>query len=119
MLDANLYENGPPTYSYCYYRLICCCGRVALGQRDQKVTGQTSPPVELSLEKRNQYDEQRVENVYWQHQILGQQTKKPRPSLEEVMPDAAIRAKAEDAVRRSLALETIWQRPLTPEQLQA
>ena len=33
MLDANLYENDPSTYSYCYYRLVCCYGRVALGQR--------------------------------------------------------------------------------------
>src|SRR4029077_4204569 len=56
---------------------------------------------------------------YWQHQIWGKENQKPRPSLEEVMPDAAIRAKAEDAVRRSLALEKIWQRPVTPEQLQA
>jgi len=91
-----------------------------------KVTGQTaptfalqtSPTRELSLEERITY-QQRVENVYWQHQIWGKENHKPRPALEEVMPDAAIRAKAEDAVRRSLALEKIWQRPLTPEQLQA
>ena len=81
-------------------------------------TGQTSPTRELSLEERITY-QQRVENVYWQHQIWGKENQKPKPSLEEVMPDAAIRAKAEDAVRRSLALEKIWQRPVTPEQLQA
>ena len=83
-----------------------------------KVTGQTSPTRELSLEERITY-EQRVENVYWQHQIWGKENQKPKPSLNEVMPDAAIRAKAEDAVRRSLALEKIWQRPVTAEQLQA
>ena len=33
MLDANLCENDPSTYFYCYYRLVCCYGRVALGQR--------------------------------------------------------------------------------------
>ena len=83
-----------------------------------KVTGQTSPTRELSLEERITY-QQRVENVYWQHQIWGKENQKPKPSLNEVMPDAAIRAKAEDAVRRSLALEKIWQRPVTAEQLQA
>ena len=33
MLDANLCENDPSTYFYCYYGLVCCNGRVALGQR--------------------------------------------------------------------------------------
>ena len=27
------HENDPPTYFYCYYRLVCCYGRVPLGQR--------------------------------------------------------------------------------------
>src|SRR6476660_8870106 len=33
MLNAKLYENDPPTYFYCFYRLVCCYGRVPLGQR--------------------------------------------------------------------------------------
>ena len=33
MLDANLCENDPSTYFYCYYRLVCGYGCVALGQR--------------------------------------------------------------------------------------
>ena len=54
---------------------------------------------ELSLEERITY-QQRVENVYWQHQLWGKENQKPKPSLEKVMPDAAIRAKAEDAERQ-------------------
>jgi N-acetylneuraminic acid mutarotase len=73
---------------------------------------------DLSLEERITY-QQRVESVYWQHQIWGKENQKTKPSLEEVMPNAVIRAKAEDAVRRSLALEHVWKRPVTPEQLQA
>src|SRR4029077_11522906 len=33
MLDANLCENDPSTYFYCYCGLVYCCGCVALGQR--------------------------------------------------------------------------------------
>ena len=47
MLDAILYENGPPTYAYFYYCLVCCYGRVALGQRvcegDRDKPGQPLP----------------------------------------------------------------------------
>ena len=45
MLDASLFENDPPTYSYCYYRLVCCYGRVALGQRvcESERTNQVHP----------------------------------------------------------------------------
>ena len=45
MLDASLFENGPPTYSYCYYCLVCCYGRVALDQRvcESERTNQVAP----------------------------------------------------------------------------
>ncbi len=81
-------------------------------------TRTVSPARELSLEERIAY-RQRIENIYWRHQIWGKENRKPKPLLEEAMPEALIRVKAEDAVRRSLALEKIWQRAITPEQLQA
>lgn len=66
---------------------------------------------ELSLDERTTY-QQHVENVYWQDQIWGKENPKLKPSLEEVILAAVIRARAEDAVRRPLALEKIWQHPV-------
>jgi|GEM_PF-1164239 len=81
-------------------------------------TAYVSAGRELTLPERIMY-RQRVEDVYWQHQIWGNENQRPKPALQDVMPEATIRAKAEDTVRRSLALEHIWQRPVKPEQLQA
>jgi hypothetical protein len=43
----------------------------------------------------------------------------PKPPLSAVLSDAAIRAKVEDYLKKSNALEKWWQRPITGEQLQA
>jgi N-acetylneuraminic acid mutarotase len=60
-----------------------------------------------------------IEQVYWAHRIWPKENPQPKPSLAQVMPDTAIQAKVEDALRKSSALETYWQRPITGEQLQA
>ena len=44
---------------------------------------------------------------------------RPKPSLDEVMSQAQIEKKVEDYLRNSQALEDYWQRPITPDQLQA
>jgi hypothetical protein len=60
-----------------------------------------------------------IERVYWSHRIWPKENPGPKPPLEELMPDAAIRAKVVDSVRQSSALSTLWQRPITADQLQA
>ena len=60
-----------------------------------------------------------IEDVYWQYRIWPKENAKPKPSLDEVMSAAQIEKKVEDYLRDSHALEAYWQKPITPEQLQA
>ena len=60
-----------------------------------------------------------IEEVYWRHRIWPQENPQPKPTLSTVLPDEAIRARVDDALRKSAALEKIWSQPLTGAQLQA
>src|SRR4051812_25465374 len=60
-----------------------------------------------------------IEEIYWRHRIWPKQNSEPKPSLDEVMSARQIERKVEDYLRESQALEDYWQRPITPDQLQA
>src|SRR5436309_10823052 len=63
-----------------------------------------------------------IEEVYWQHRIWprnGGANAGPKPPLDKVMSQAQVEEKVEDHLRNSQALEDYWQRPITPDQLQA
>ena len=60
-----------------------------------------------------------IEEVYWRHRIWPKENAGPKPPLDEVMSQAQIEKKVEDYLRNSQALEDYWQRPITPDQLQA
>ncbi|GEM_PF-1332471 len=60
-----------------------------------------------------------IEEVYWRHRLWPKDNPQPKPALEAVMPESAIRAKVEGYLRQSNALAHYWQRPITGEQLQA
>src|SRR6201987_4943767 len=60
-----------------------------------------------------------IEDVYWRHRIWPKERPDPKPSLDTVMSQAQIEKKVEDCLRNSQALEDYWQRPITPDQLQA
>ena len=60
-----------------------------------------------------------IEEVYWQHRIWPKANANPKPPLDKVMSQAQIEKKVEDYLRNSQALEDYWQRPITPDQLQA
>jgi N-acetylneuraminic acid mutarotase len=60
-----------------------------------------------------------IEEVYWQHRIWPKTNVGPKPPLDKVMSRAQIEKKVEDYLRNSQALEDYWQRPITPDQLQA
>jgi len=60
-----------------------------------------------------------IEGVYWKHRIWPEQNPGAKPTLSEVMPDAAIRAKVEDYLEKSSALESEWRQPITAAELQA
>src|SRR6266478_1682214 len=60
-----------------------------------------------------------IEEVYWRHRIWPAANAGPKPELDRVMPQEAIEKKVEDYLRNSQALDDYWQRPITPDQLQA
>ena len=60
-----------------------------------------------------------IERVYWSHRIWPKENPSPKPSLSSVMSDQMIRARVEDDLRKSNALEKWWHRRLTSPQLQA
>jgi hypothetical protein len=60
-----------------------------------------------------------IEEVFWRHRIWPKANAGPKPPLDKVMSQAQIEKKVEDYLRNSQALEDYWQRPITPDQLQA
>src|SRR5213596_1443194 len=60
-----------------------------------------------------------IEEVYCRHRIWPKENSKPKPSLDEVMWAQQIEKKVEDYLRDAQAVEDYWQRPITPDQLQA
>ena len=60
-----------------------------------------------------------IEEVYWRHRTWPKENADPKPPLDKVMSQAQIEKKVEDYLRNSQALEDYWQRPITPDQLQA
>jgi len=60
-----------------------------------------------------------IQEVYWRHRIWPAANAGAKPPLAKVMSQAQIEKKVEDYLRDSQALEDYWQRPITPDQLQA
>jgi N-acetylneuraminic acid mutarotase len=60
-----------------------------------------------------------IEQVYWSRRIWPKENPGPKPPLSAAISGEAIRAKVEDYLRKSNALEKVWQRPIAAEQLQA
>ena len=75
-------------------------------------------PAGISFEERVAA-QRSIEEVYWRHRIWPKGNPQPKPPLSTVMPDDAIRAKVDDYLKKSNALEKWWQRPITAEQLQS
>jgi N-acetylneuraminic acid mutarotase len=60
-----------------------------------------------------------VEEVYWSHRQWPEKAAKTRPSFSQTVPASLLQAKAEDSVRKSLALERYWDLTITGAMLQA
>jgi N-acetylneuraminic acid mutarotase len=59
-----------------------------------------------------------IEQVYWNHRLWPKENAVAKPTLPAVLPDATIRARVDDTLRKSNALEKYWHRPVTVAQLQ-
>ena len=60
-----------------------------------------------------------IEEVYWRHRIWPKERPDSKPSLDAVMTQTQLEKKVADYLHNSQALEDYWQRPITPDQLQA
>src|SRR6476661_7078295 len=60
-----------------------------------------------------------IEEVYWGHRLWPKENSKPKRSLDEVMSAPQTERKVEDYLRDAQTVEDYWQRPITPDQLQA
>src|SRR5262245_34966251 len=100
-------------------------GRAAIVVVGLLIAGLTSMHSPAAAETRSLTLEERIaaqraiEQVYWDHRIWPKENPGPKPPLSAVLPDAAIRARVEDTLGKSNALEKYWHRPVTDSQLQA
>src|SRR6266581_1987528 len=90
----------------------------ALGANAQESTAAAPAIRTLMFADRVAY-QRAIEKVYWRHRIWPAANASPKPPLDKVMSQAQIEGKVEDYLRNSQALEDYWQRPITPDQLQA
>src|SRR5438093_915832 len=72
----------------------------------------------IPLETRVAY-QQALEEVYWKHMVWPAYNPQPKPALEVVLFASAIRFKTEEYLRKSNALASYWNRPITAADLQA
>ena len=93
--------------------------RKALPLQDNSVFGANAHQSRsLSFADRVAY-QRAIEDVYWRHRIWPKKRPDPKPSLDEVMSQEQIEQKVEVYLRNSQLLADQWQRPITPQQLQA
>jgi len=60
-----------------------------------------------------------IEGVYWKHRLWPESNAAPKPSLDAVLSENVLRARAEEGLKKSAALEQFWSYPLRAEDLQA
>jgi len=86
--------------------LLFCCVATAL-----------AGSLSLTLDQRVGY-QKALEQVYWQHRIWPKDNAQPKPALETIMPDSAIRSRTEDDLRKSYALDAHWKKSIDAKDLE-
>src|SRR5262245_7707082 len=59
-----------------------------------------------------------IEEVLWRPRIWPADNPGPKPALEQVLPESVLRARVQDSLLQSKALERVWSRPIRNEDLQ-
>jgi putative metal-binding protein/Kelch motif protein/galactose oxidase-like protein len=80
--------------------------------------GATAYARELTFEDRVAA-QKAIEQVFWNHRIWPKENPGPKPPLSAVLSDEEIKARVEAYLKESDALDTLWQRPIRGEELQA
>ena len=113
-----LFRRGWPCLPFLFAATaVCFLAHTTEGSGDHSFAAQTQQGG-FSFEERVAA-QRRIEEVYWRHRIWPVENRHPKPTLSEVVPETALRAKVEGYLRKSAALERYWKRPITREQLQA
>ena len=60
-----------------------------------------------------------IEQVYWRHRIWPDANPAPKPEIHEILSEETVRAKVEDGLLRSEALDKIWGLRLSSEDLRS
>ncbi|MBZ5640826.1 MAG: hypothetical protein LAO51_18975 [Acidobacteriia bacterium] len=60
-----------------------------------------------------------LEEVYWRHRIWPKENPERKPAFDVAVPAPIIRAKVEDALAKSAAVEQVWNRAISHDQLEA
>src|SRR6266567_893505 len=106
-----------------FYLLVLLAGTLMMPSFRPEAKAKAANPAVAGLTFVERVAYQRaIEEVYWRHRIWprnGGENTEPKPSLDAVMSQAQVEKKVEDYLRNSQALDDYWQRPITPEQLQA
>src|SRR6476619_3987493 len=102
--------------------LVCSAACVMATRTSPAFLRSEAPPTvsqhTLTFAERVAY-QRAIEEVYLRHRIWPKERPDPKPSLDAVMPPATIEQKVQDYLRNSELLEEEWQKPISPEQLQA
>src|SRR6266480_632357 len=107
--------------------IVALCSAINLPEQPPKARPPRSDAVSganghesatLSFAERVAY-QRAIEDVYWRHRIWPKERPDPKPSLDALMSQATIEKKVQDYLRNSELLEQEWQKPISPEQLQA
>jgi len=105
-------------YTAVFWLILTFLGSGVSGRPPGPEAGPTAPARWLSLEERVSC-QWAIERVYWRHRIWPRENPQPKPALEAVVSEDAVRAKVEDGLRKSAALGRYWGHFLRPEDLQA
>ena len=60
-----------------------------------------------------------IERVYYNHRIWPKENPEPKPPFEKMVSKEVIEAKVTDYLKKCVALDQFWQRPIIASQLQA
>jgi hypothetical protein len=92
--------------------LVLACVMLASGGLSES----GASPLEL---ERRVAAQRAIEDVYWRHRIWSPDNPGPKPSLDYVVPESALRASVEDDLLKSKALERLWAHAISDDELQA
>ncbi len=75
-------------------------------------------PAALTFDQRVEA-QRAVESVYWAHRIWPAENPQAKPPLSAVLSEQTLHARVEDTLRKSAALEALWEQPITGGMLRA